>query len=532
MKEYIVVAKTEADIDSLHAELTRNTIHDPLVNRHTVPGRTVQTANARLGNPRITHYFLSDDEAVKLSKDPRVEAVHRVPSPDTKVKYVIQKSAAYNGIVGNFNRNNQTDPYNINWGLRRTSIAAPETKIGNTYDYDVDGAGVDIVIMDDGVQADHPEFLDATGVSRVQQIDWYTATGIPGTMPARHYVYTGYGDAEHGTHVASIAAGKTFGYAKNSRIYVIRIFGDSDQVIPDADQFDLIRVWHNKKPIDPRTGVKRPTIVNMSWGYAWYYSDNPYFSDSNIRSIAYRNMLRSYPTGSVPRREFGMIPGGRHGVHIPSVNAEVQDAENAGIIFVHSAGNYSHKVDKVGGADYNNYYTVNSYWGGIIPPGNPVYYHRGGSPYSTNCINVSAARDTTTKYNQKVMEVIDSYSERGPGCDVVAPGTNITAATSKNSSFGTSNYVWGRNNTQDRGNNVTKISGTSMAAPQVAGVLALFLSRNPRATPAQAKAWIANKGIKGQILTSAVNNDWTNPNALLGGPNNYLYNPYRNRYTD
>lgn len=532
MKEYVIVAKTEADIDSLHADLTRNTMHDMSVNRHTVPGRTIQVANARLGNPRITHYFLSDDEAAKLANDPRVEAIHIKHDPKTKVKSVIQKSTAFNGIVGNFNRNGARDQYNINWGLRRTSLAGPESRIGNTYEYDIDGAGVDIVIMDDGVQADHPEFLDATGVSRVQQIDWYAATGIPGTMPPNHYVYNNYGDAEHGTHVASTAAGKTFGYAKNSRIFVIRIFGDNTQVIPEEDQFDLIRVWHTRKPVDPRTGVKRPTVVNMSWGYAWYYSDNPFFTSSNIRSIMYRGTLRNYNSGSVPRREFGMIPGNRHGLHIPSVNAEQQDAENAGVIFVHSAGNYSHKIDRPGGVDYNNYYTVNGTWGGIIPAGQPIYYHRGGSPYSTNSITVSAARDTTTVYNRKVMEIVDSYSERGPGCDIVAPGTNVTAATSKVASYNLSEYVWGRNNSQDRGNKVTKISGTSMAAPQVTGVLALYLSRNPRATPAQAKAWIINRSVKGQILTSGVNNDWNNPNALLGGPNNFLFNPYRNRYTD
>jgi subtilisin family serine protease len=71
-----------------------------------------------------------------------------------------------------------------------------------------------------------------------------------------------------------------------------------------------------------------------------------------------------------------------------------------------------------------------------------------------------------------------------------------------------------------------------MAAPQVAGVVALYLSRNPKATPAQARAWVAKTGIKGQVLSSVTNNDWTNQNALLGGPNNFLFNPYRNNFKD
>lgn len=305
----------------------------------------------------------------------------------------------------------------------------------------------------------------------------------------------------------------------------MRIFGAANQVIPEADQFDLIRVFHQKKPIDPVTGARRPTIVNMSWGYRWFY---PF----DQRLINYRGTNYNYansPTGA--RIEFGQ-KGTMHGFHVPSVDAEQQDAEDAGVIFVHSAGNFSQKIDRPGGIDYNNYYTINSSFAGIIPANSPVYYHRGGSPYSVNAITVSAARDTTVRANNRTWEVVDSYSERGPGCDVVAPGTNVTAGTSKTASYTTNEYVWGRNNLQDRSHKVSKISGTSMAAPQVTGILALYLSRNPKATPAQCKAWIAQVGLKNQIFSSITNNDWSGANSLLGGPNNFLFNPYRNRYTD
>lgn len=533
MKEYIVVAKTEADIDSLDAELTVNTVANSLVNRNIIPARAVKVANARLGNPRITHYFLTDDEASKLANDPRVEAIHLPPPSDSKIRHIVQRSVAFNGVVGNYNRNGSTDAYNINWGLRRTSVASTEPRPGNTYEYDVDGSGVDIIIMDDGVQIDHPDLMDVTGVSRVQRLDWYAATGIPGTMPPRHYTLDNYGDGEHGTHVATTAAGRTFGYAKRSRIFSLRIFGDSGQVIPEADQFDLIRVWHQKKPIDPRTGVKRPTIVNMSWGYRWFYNNGAFWNNNNIRKIVYRGATYDYANSPVsPKIQFGQV-GDTHGLIVPSVDAEIQDAENAGVIFVHSAGNSQHKIDREGGVDYNNHYTVGDSFAGIIPPGSPIYYHRGGSPSSRNSITVSAARDIPAVVDRRNLEIVDYYSERGPGCDVVAPGTNICAGTSKTSSYlGLQDYVWGRNTVQDKSHRVVKISGTSMAAPQVAGVLALYLSRNPAATPAACKAWIAQTGLKNQIHSSVTNNDWTNGNALLGGPNNFLFNPYRNRYID
>jgi subtilisin family serine protease len=272
----------------------------------------------------------------------------------------------------------------------------------------------------------------------------------------------------------------------------------------------------------------------MSWGYRWYYSNFSWFISSNIKTINYRGRIYDYTNAPVsPKVEFGQKPGGSHGITVPSVNAEQQDAENSGVIFVHSAGNSEHKIDKLGGVDYNNYYTIGTSFAGIIPANTPIHYHRGGSPHSNNAITVSAARDTMVYQNRKNMEVVDYYSERGPGCDVVAPGTNICAGTSKTASYsGLQEYVWGRNNSADRSHRVVKISGTSMAAPQVTGVLALYLSRNPKATPAQCKAWIAKNGVKNQIYSSTINNDWTNQNALLGGPNNFLFNPYRNRYRD
>lgn len=540
MKEFIVVAKSEADIDSIHRDLTCDTSANAAVDSNVIPDRAVDVANARLGNPRITHYYLNDDEATRLCQDSRLESVHLVPNPRAKVPHnTVQTPKAYNQTVGNFLRNSNQDQdslkYNVNWGLRRTCVGTTESVIGTTYYYEADGTGVDVVIIDDGIQVDHPEFITSSGTSRVQQIDWYAETGVPGTMPPNHYKMSNYGDGEHGTHVATTVAGKTFGYAKNSRVYLIRIFGDGTQVIPDYDIFDLVRVWHTKKPINPTTGTRRPTIVNMSWGYAWYYSDGNFWYTSNIRSINYRGVPHSYPFGTSPILQYGMRPefGSRHGLLVPSVDAEVADASAAGVILVHAAGNYSHKIDKPGGVDYNNYYTVNSYFGGLIPPGQPIYYHRGGSPSTTTTgITVGAADTAPVTVGKKLMEQLAYYSERGPAVDIIAPGTDITAGTSKTASFGTAPYVWAKNRVQDTSHKVCKISGTSMASPQVTGVLALYLSRNPKATLADCKTWLSTVSKKNQVNTTTTNNDWSNLNAMLSGPNNYLYNPYHNSFAD
>jgi serine protease AprX len=76
-------------------------------------------------------------------------------------------------------------------------------------------------------------------------------------------------------------------------------------------------------------------------------------------------------------------------------------------------------------------------------------------------------------------EVIASFSSRGPTVygtekpDIVAPGVNIPS-------------LWKSGGTKT-------ISGTSMATPHVAGLVALILSRNPNFTPAQVKKVVMTK---------------------------------------
>ena len=76
----------------------------------------------------------------------------------------------------------------------------------------------------------------------------------------------------HGSHCAGTVAGRTQGWARNAHIYSVKVAGlegtgDSNTGISVSDCFDVIKGWHNNKPIDPKTGVKRPTVVNASWGY-------------------------------------------------------------------------------------------------------------------------------------------------------------------------------------------------------------------------------------------------------------------------
>ena len=192
------------------------------------------------------------------------------------------------------------------------------------YNYTLDGTGVDVVIVDSGIQADHPEFQDADGVSRVQQINWFTASGVSGTMPTAHYTdYHG-----HGTHVAGTAAGKTYGWAKNAKIFSIKLNGlqgssDPNVGISVADMADVIIGWHNAKPVDPTTGVKRPTVVNHSWGYARYYN--------TVTNLTYQGALKTGTEIDTANKRwaFGLVPisGGSAATYATNVRLTAIDAD-------------------------------------------------------------------------------------------------------------------------------------------------------------------------------------------------------------
>lgn len=75
---------------------------------------------------------------------------------------------------------------------------------------------------------------------------------------------------------------------------------------------------------------------------------------------------------------------------------------------------------------------------------------------------------------------VSSFSARGYQVDVAAPGSSITAARSKLAS-----YVPATRLGPQAAPLYAAISGTSMATPHIAGVLALMLEANPRLTATQ-----------------------------------------------
>ena len=495
-KEYIVSLKPDVDYDAFWDEIEKDSNGDG-----HVPSRPVRFINERVLSKRSCHYVLNDAEATELRKDARVASV---VIPAAHLGFKPQTTAVRTGNFVKPTNDLVSTGDKINYGLVRHNNTANNYGLLRVepydYTYTLDGSGVDVVIMDTGIQLDHPEFQNSEGDSRVMEIDWYNAAGISGTMPEDFYT-----DIDgHGTHVAGTALGKTFGWANNAAIYVMKLNDlSSDQTgIDTLEAFDLIIGWHRDKESN------RPTIVNMSWGYSIAYED------ININGGSYRGTTW---TGSSVHSEYGMGEYGAAGFRVPEIDSILEEMIDAGIHVCIAAGNDGLKIDLPGGSDYNNYFIAEGMF-----PSFSVFYHRGSSPYSTRAINVGCLdlNAWSDEFDKKA-----EFSQGGPGVDLYACGYAIYSAASNTNTFtleGYSDAAYYLDNDFRQG----CISGTSMASPQACGLGALVLQLNPESKPAEFKTWLMNNTGPAVAIFSTAGNDYTDLKSLWGGTPKVLFNKF------
>jgi hypothetical protein len=496
MREYIITVKDPAVWDTgLWNELTVDGLGD-----NFIPKRPIEVLNERPFNDFSAHFNLTDEEAAEIRQDDRIAFVELQADLQEGVK----KEHFGTRATSTYDKSNSTTNTMKNWGLLRasrpTNPFASSTAVSADFTYNLDGTGVDIVVVDSGVAAGHPEFAvnaDGTGGSRVVDFNW-ASLGVPGTPSSASIGgYLGDGDG-HGSNCASIAAGNTCGWASGAAIYSLRIFSGYDiqtgatlGAINSDICFDIVRAFHLAKRA---AGNMRPTICTNSWGYRSSYYQ--------MTSTVWRGT--TYP-GSSPNSNYGQVYG-NHPYVVNYLDVSATNCANAGVILVGAAGNYRHKIDVPGGVDYNNYYN-SSYYG-------VTYYHRGSSPTRADgFINVGAIDNSSTE--QKVY-----FSETGPRVDIYSPGTMIMGAYA-NASYVTPAVPDPRNSSYY----LNKISGTSQATPNVTGLLATVLQARPNMTPAEAKQFLIDSSVKGALVEGS-STAYTSTTYLQGGNNRILQTPF------
>lgn len=474
----------------------------------TVPSRQVELYNEKPESKRNFDFVMSLSEAEQLRKDPRVIDVRYGSKKENgifAVRSAIEDSRTYT-------KTGTLDNTHYNWAIAScTQDADPFSPTSSStsyqYPYTLTGNGVDIVIQDSGILTDHPEWLNRDGTaSRFQEIDWPTEAGLSGTITQDPNHYT---DPDgHGTHVAGTAAGRLYGWAKDANIYAITII-DNAASFGISTSFNLIRNWHNNKTNG------RPTVVNMSWEYFSTYTN---ITGGNYRGTSW--------TDTTMQAAYGMVEGQQdsfgnwtHPIRVASVDADIQDCIDDGIILVAAAGNDSHKADVLTGDDYDNYFTNNF--------GNR-YYHRGATPMAQPGVICVGNISYVYVNNQ---EPLFNSSTKGPRVNLHAPGGFIMSAIPDGStiatSTGTANYPL------DSNYKCTKISGTSMASPQVAGIAACILESRPAYNSADVLGWLNSVSEDNRLYdptTGVPSTDYNNFRALQGSPNLYLKTPFRSQF--
>jgi hypothetical protein len=275
--------------------------------------------------------------------------------------------------------------------------------------------------------------------------------------------------------------------------------------------FDYIREFHKKKPINPATGRRNPTVCNNSWGYSY---GAIYLS--GITSLTYRGATVAVTgldaTKKITLESNGVpVPGGNYLYRMPArtaaVDADIEDAIADGVITVVSAGNSYWPTATLASSDYNN---------SIVSGGSTYFHSRGSSPNSDNAISVGAIDTVTQEYKT-------NFSNYGSRVSIYAPGKNIISAVYDSGAaaeFG----ITLANDPRNPSYKLGSISGTSMSGPQVTGCLACLSEQQQTLTQAEALSYLISSSKKSQISSTGGNaGDFTS----LGTESNNRYLFYK-----
>lgn len=305
------------------------------------------------------------------------------------------------------------------WGIDRVDRTPSGPPRDETFNYRQAAGGVKVYVIDTGVSWSNREFEDVSGVTRVapgidtncgsfpNQPPCPTADApCPGTSAGRG----------HGTHVAAILGGRTFGLAKDVTIVPIRALCSNYSTIAWKRALDWVLTQHDEA--DPIA------VVNISGMNVCLVHPNP------------PPELECSGTGGVQLRQ-----------------AMVTAASRDNLLFVQSAGNQSfvspeERVDAC-------YYSF----------GDETAYSGTEAAAIARILVAAGSDENDGLWRTELGEFGDPIGSNVGRCvDAFAPAAHIVSA-----------YYPVDPGSTDPDEIACQLSGTSMAAPHVSGVAAMIL---------------------------------------------------------
>jgi len=358
-------------------------------------------------------------------------------------------------------------------------------------------------------------------------------------------------DGEHGTPCGALTFGRTQGWAYNANKWMLDLYGAYGSGIEEG--FDIQKLFHRLKPVNPLFGAKDPTLSSNSWGFR--SNKAPSGSNANVSNAstlyythrATANVSYTTETGIAWLSHMGTQgDGGRWKSQMidNSLTTAEDEMIEEGVIFIGAAGNSNQKVVKEGHPDYNNYITTTD--GGSLE--GSVMFEFGVAVYGTTnrtgfpqqggryikedgttdykTINIGALDDD---YNGS-LETKVSYSDRGEGIDVYAAADGTLAANKAYTNQGQypatySGFTYNGGTAYD-----CAFSGTSAACPVACGFLATIMEHNRDWTWKELKEWCLGLTAQdssdfyyGTESTTPNDANWTDYRSLEGGSPRVLY---------
>lgn len=385
------------------------------------------------------------------------------------------------------------------------SSTGPDVSVIRQYNSEKAIPGQYIVVLKDAQVASAMESFAARGMSTAQvRAQAVQSMAVDLSTLARGEMKRTYSSALNGFVVSSKSAEAVAALANDSRVAYI-----------EADTMVSIGATQN----NATWGLDRIDQANLPLNNTYNYDNtgagvNAYVVDTGVR-ITHNEFGNRGSSGYTAINDGnGTSDCNGHGTHVAGTVAgsTYGVAKNANVIAVRVLGcnGSGSNSGVIGGIDWvaQNHVkpaVANMSLGGgassatdnavqgAISAGVTMVVAAGND--NSNACNYSPARaaNAITVGSTASNDARSSFSNYGSCLDIYAPGSSITSA-------------WYNSNSS-----TNTISGTSMAAPHVAGVAALYLQDNPNASPAQVQTAIENAAVSGKVSDARSGS----PNLLL-----------------